>query len=688
MGAEPARPRPDAAGQAEKTKHGCVIPSCNAASGPTRAMSSLLTLQRSAGNAAVAAMVQRSTSTLRGTIRPLPGGSGTRPLPQPSGPAAVEPAVPASVEQTVGSLGTGLLRTALTSGAPATAPALGGLDGGQQLPREVRAPFERSFGYDLSPVRLHSGAAARRVTVEADAAAFSVGDHVVLGSGLDLSSAGGRHILGHELAHTVQSRLGGGRGGQISRPWWPAEQEAERAAAASVASRPYELTEGADDDLNRIAPWLILAGIGLAAGLVTWAVSDSPEENRRRHQAGAPDPSGDLWALIPVYGSIQQIREADSYFQRVLGVGFLMLDFATLGTAGIAAKALIRAPAALIRTAVARRGGALVVREGGEIASEAAARETAAAFTRQGGQLVASQAEATQQMFAALQRGALVVVTEGGLNHSAIFARNAAGQVMKVHGGPLRLLFQTGAREMSEGTAASIARRANAYAVVEAGETAVSIEHAIAQVQRGGPAALRWLGGNPTSCGLVQGALLEASGLPSATLARLVPQGAASRLLPITMMDHQMAGGALRLVEGGMGRIVGGTLTQGGLLTVAAAVGPVSSSLLRIVVTEGAGSGSTSSGDGGSSSSGHGEGAPPNGASPAMRTAQSDDAAFRIVNRYGVFLDGHVDAIRADLTTTDLFPGWLVMSDQGRQSLAPSLVSAGVARSTAEAIVR
>ncbi|MGK8491355.1 hypothetical protein [Nocardia asiatica] len=82
---------------------------------------------------------------------------------------------------------------------------------------------------------------------------------------------------------------------------------------------------------------MILAGIGLVAGVITWALSDSPEQNAARHASGAPDPAHDVWALIPVYGSIQQIKEADSYFQRVLGVGFLMLDCTSSGTAGIAA---------------------------------------------------------------------------------------------------------------------------------------------------------------------------------------------------------------------------------------------------------------------------------------------------------------------------------------------------------------
>ena len=46
--------------------------------------------------------------------------------------------------------------------------------------------------------------------------------------------------------------------------------------------------------------------------------------------------------------------EAESYFQRVLGVGFLMLDLATLGSAGIAARGMI---ARRRRSSVRRSGG-------------------------------------------------------------------------------------------------------------------------------------------------------------------------------------------------------------------------------------------------------------------------------------------------------------------------------------------
>ncbi|MBW3614694.1 MAG: DUF4157 domain-containing protein [Actinobacteria bacterium] len=628
---------------------------------------SLLRLQRLAGNAAVAALCSP------------PGGSTTRPLPAPPARKAAE--VPSSVLAALPGLGAEILRSAANPDPP-TAPAFGGIGAGEPLAAEVRRPYELSFGYNLSHVRLHSGAPAQRVLSHANAAALSVGDHIFFGSTPCLQREADRRLLGHELAHTVQSRLGGAALGRVSDPSWSSEREAEQAALAAHAGRAYRLTMGAGDDPHRIAPWLILAGIGLAAGLITWAVSDSPEENAARHQQGQPDRSSEVWALIPVYGSIQQIREAESYFQRVVGVGFLMLDMATLGTAGIAARALLKAPGALIRTAVTRRGAALAVREGGEIATETAARDAAATVTRQGGRVMASEAQASAEMLAALERGSMVAIFEGGLNHAAIVARNGAGELVKLHGGPLRVLFATTGREMTPRAVSSVARRVNAYAIVEAGETAVDLERATAAVQRGGPAAVRWLGGNPTSCGLVQGALLEASNLPAATLTRLVPQGgAAARMLPITIMDHMAGQGALRLVEGGVGRIVGGTVLQGSLLTVGAAAPPLASSVVRIMVT------STLEPHAASGLPGTGGHASESGsAAPTPeRTEDSDDAAFRITSNYGRSPDGlTIERIRSELPS--FYPGWFVMSDSARRSLVPSLVSAGMARSTAERI--
>ncbi|MDD1793360.1 DUF4157 domain-containing protein [Enterovibrio sp. ZSDZ42] len=611
--------------------------------------------------------------------RILPGGSDTRPLDmarvirrftsasenisQSTAPTsmAAAPPVPRSVSSALGTWGNALLGAATetkqhdtsspvakTSASVPQATRLLGQESGVPIPLDIRAPFEQSYGYDLSPIRLHQSHAARQSLKALNTVAFALNDHIVMDSSVDLRSRAGQHVLGHELAHTVQGRLGSGMPSagnvRISQPSWYSEHEAEFAVSAALRGRRYEIRRGVDQDIHQIAPWLILAGIGLAAGLVTWAASDSPEENRARHASGEPDPSRSLWTLVPIYGSIQQIREAETYFQRVLGVGFLMLDMATLGSAGVAARALIRAPAALVRTAVQRQGSRLVVREGGEIATEAVLRETGEAFVREGGAVFATRTAATAEMMQALQRGAMILVTEGGINHAVMYARNAAGQLIKIHGGPLKLLFEVVPREITERAVAGMGQRANAYVVIEAAEAAVDIERATSLVQNSAPAIVRWLGGNPTSCGIMQGALLEASGLSAEALALLMPAGAAAnRLVPITILDHVAQSGAgLRLVEGGMANIIGGTVVQESMLAAGGVMPTIVSTLMRVMLTP---DGDSSGAGSRTASPAPGAGSPVTGGEPQVITVEPVPQS-QIDTTVGVYVDVLSDADR------------------------------------------
>ena len=76
---------------------------------------------------------------------------------------------------------------------------------GSPLDADLRAAYQSGFGHDFSKVRIHSGPLAARSAAEVDARAYTVGDHIVFGNGqLAPSTAAGRHLLAHELAHTVQ----------------------------------------------------------------------------------------------------------------------------------------------------------------------------------------------------------------------------------------------------------------------------------------------------------------------------------------------------------------------------------------------------------------------------------------------------------------------------------------------------
>ena len=74
---------------------------------------------------------------------------------------------------------------------------------GEELPASARAIFEPAFGHDLAHVRLHAGAQAVESARAVSAAAYTVGDHVVLGVRHDQA------LLAHELAHVVQQQAPG-----------------------------------------------------------------------------------------------------------------------------------------------------------------------------------------------------------------------------------------------------------------------------------------------------------------------------------------------------------------------------------------------------------------------------------------------------------------------------------------------
>ncbi|MEX0317030.1 MAG: DUF4157 domain-containing protein [Ruegeria sp.] len=87
--------------------------------------------------------------------------------------------------------------------APAAAAAVS--QGGRSLNAGERAYFEPRFGRDLSHVRLHQGARAARAARDIGARAFTLGNHVGFAAGqYDPHSHRGRHLIAHELAHTLQ----------------------------------------------------------------------------------------------------------------------------------------------------------------------------------------------------------------------------------------------------------------------------------------------------------------------------------------------------------------------------------------------------------------------------------------------------------------------------------------------------
>jgi hypothetical protein len=97
--------------------------------------------------------------------------------------------------------------------------------GGSPLSEDVRTDMEGRLGHDFGDVRVHNDGAAHESAKSVNAQAFTVGSDVVFQSGMyDPSSDSGRHMLAHELTHVVQQRSGpvdgtdAGGGVKISDP--------------------------------------------------------------------------------------------------------------------------------------------------------------------------------------------------------------------------------------------------------------------------------------------------------------------------------------------------------------------------------------------------------------------------------------------------------------------------------------
>jgi hypothetical protein len=94
---------------------------------------------------------------------------------------------------------------------PGSAPAglskqIAGTQGsGQPLPEATRRELGGRMGADFSGVRVHHDAAAAAMSRELNARAFTVGRDIYFGNGrYEPESTAGKHLLAHELTHTLQ----------------------------------------------------------------------------------------------------------------------------------------------------------------------------------------------------------------------------------------------------------------------------------------------------------------------------------------------------------------------------------------------------------------------------------------------------------------------------------------------------
>ena len=109
---------------------------------------------------------------------------------------------------------------------------------GHRLDQGTRALLEPRFGRDFSGVRIHTDGKAAASARAVQAHAYTVGQDVVFGAGQYApQTSAGRHLLAHELAHTIQQSEGqaGTDHPHLSALDLVHEREADSAAATLVS---------------------------------------------------------------------------------------------------------------------------------------------------------------------------------------------------------------------------------------------------------------------------------------------------------------------------------------------------------------------------------------------------------------------------------------------------------------------
>ncbi|NJM81062.1 MAG: DUF4157 domain-containing protein, partial [Flavobacterium sp.] len=149
--------------------------------------------------------------------------------------------------------------------------------GGNRLDNNTRDYMEERFGVDFSGVRIHTNSQAIQMSQDLSAQAFTVGNDIYFNQGqYNPNSTTGKHLLAHELTHTVQQS-----GSQLKRlQKKPNNQTIQRnvfgdigRGIASGASTAWDYTGGAairfggrviewvedraEDIINEIAPGLL-----------------------------------------------------------------------------------------------------------------------------------------------------------------------------------------------------------------------------------------------------------------------------------------------------------------------------------------------------------------------------------------------------------------------------------------------
>ncbi len=190
--------------------------------------------------------------------------------------------------------------------------------GGAPLPSGLREELEPALGQSLGGVRVHTGAASASSAAALDARAFTVGQDVHFGAGeFAPESEAGRHLIAHEVAHTVQ-QAGSVAGPacaplEVSTPGDPLEREAEAFASSFGSDAPHPVRRDGAATVARV--------MRTPTGESTPALAQTP---------GAGSEEGCLPSNAPPAEDAvrEDLREIPTYLQHVAEQIALLQDVA------------------------------------------------------------------------------------------------------------------------------------------------------------------------------------------------------------------------------------------------------------------------------------------------------------------------------------------------------------------------
>jgi hypothetical protein len=182
---------------------------------------------------------------------------------------------------------------------------------GRPLESSLRQDMEQRFGYDFSQVRVHSGSIAEQSARDVHANAYTLGHHIVFGTGrFAPGTHEGRRLIAHELTHVVQqSGPNELRAGQSNRERGLSSIFPYGRLLPAYSLEPGQIARDMSDTDSRQASGkspVVLVRINIAAARVTFVTTKLTEytgtvdtDLKPGNYKLTPKTKKKLWAVTP-----------------------------------------------------------------------------------------------------------------------------------------------------------------------------------------------------------------------------------------------------------------------------------------------------------------------------------------------------------------------------------------------------